>query len=249
MKSSLIIAAAVAFGISADVQAQSQKTPWRNLTLEKLTAVHWQWIMSSQVATSAVFDDSGVDAFSNQPYFTAPGGSGQLLFLGGTFSVNQLETGDVLGQVTRTVSFKQGTSLFFPLLDGEWDNVLQSPHLGGKVLGGPLGVTALKALVAASPDIATGLFCTLNGHNVPYARLQSAPFSYRLPGTDNLLQNSGLDVSGTVAPAVSDGFFTFLPGSALPAGTYELRFGGGFPFDADGHMFVEDITYKITVTP
>ena len=227
--------------------AQSTNPPWRNLSLDQLSGVHWQWIYGTQVSKSAVFDDTGFNAFNNQPYFTAPGGSGQLLFLGGTFSTTFTVTGDILGQVTRTISIKEGTSLFFPLIDAEWDNVLTTPHLGGVVLGHPSGVPVLKQVVAASVDSTTGLFATLNSSSVPFPRLRSGAFAFRLPATDNLYQFFGVNVSGTVAPAVSDGFFSFI--HSLAAGNYVLRFGGQFPIDNAGHQFIEDITYNITVTP
>jgi hypothetical protein len=46
---------------------------------------------------------------------------------------------------------------------------------------------------------------------VGYARLQSPPFPYELPAADNIIQFFGFDVSGTVAPAVADGFYSFAP--------------------------------------
>ncbi|HUS37608.1 MAG TPA: hypothetical protein VM680_19830, partial [Verrucomicrobiae bacterium] len=84
---------------------------------------------------------------------------------------------------------------------------------------------------------------------IPYSRLKSGPFVYTLPATDNLLQASGIDVTGTVAPAVSDGYWSFIPSSSLPAGSYLLEFGGAFPYNDAGNLFIEDITYHITVTP
>ena len=51
--------------------AQSTNPPWRNLSLDQLSGVHWQWIYGTQVSKSAVFDDTGFNAFNNQPYFTA----------------------------------------------------------------------------------------------------------------------------------------------------------------------------------
>ncbi|HUS36093.1 MAG TPA: hypothetical protein VM680_12150, partial [Verrucomicrobiae bacterium] len=207
----LLTVSAIGYFSLPDAQAQSGRTPWRNLSPAQLTGVHWQWILGSQVSTSAVFDDTGVFAFNNQPYFTAPGGPGQLLFLGGTFSVNQVANGDILGEAERTITIKQGTSLFFPLIDGEWDNLLQTPHWGGKILGHATGVPTLKEIVSVSPNNAVGLFSSLNGVSIPYSRLKSGPFVYTLPATDNLLQASGIDVTGTVAPAVSDGYWSFIP--------------------------------------
>jgi len=49
------------------------------------------------------------------------------------------------------------------------------------------------------------------------------------------------DVTGTVAPAVSDGWWVFIP--PLAKGTYDLNFGG----TTFGGSFTLDITYHITV--
>jgi hypothetical protein len=232
-----------------DARAQNGAASWRNLSPEQLSTVHWKWILGTQVSASPVFDETGANAFVNQPYFHTPGGAGQLLFLAGTFSVNQLANGDILGEVTRNITIKQGTALFFPLIDGEWDNVLQSPHLGGMVLGHPVGIPTLTALVAMSPDNAVGLFSTLDGADAGFARLQSDAFAYTLPATDNLLQASGIDVKGTVAPVISDGFWSFVGASSLAPGNHVLRFGGAFPYNDAGNLFSEDITYNIIVTP
>jgi hypothetical protein len=83
---------------------------------------------------------------------------------------------------------------------------------------------------------------------VPLAlpRLQSPPFSYTLPPTNNLAQLFGIPISGTVAPAVSDGYWSTITG--LPPGNYVVAFGGQIPLTATT-TFTEIITYKITVTP
>jgi hypothetical protein len=58
----------------------------------------------------------------------------------------------------------------------------------------------------------------------------------------------GFDVSGTVAPAVAEGFYSFIPGTLAP-GHYQLKFGGVLPINNNQNIFKEDITYNITVTP
>ena len=110
-----------------DAKAAGPQTPWRNLTLDKLASVWWQWTFGLQVANSPQFDHTGANAYSGQPY--ADSG---LLFLAGTFTSSN-NNGDVLGQETGTISVKQGVALFFPLLNNEWDNTCGSKHLGGPV--------------------------------------------------------------------------------------------------------------------
>ena len=90
-----------------DAKAAGPQTPWRNLTLDKLAAVWWQWTFSLQVAKSPQFDHTGANAYNGQPYADTG-----LLFLAGTFTSSN-NNGDVLGQETRTISVKQGVALFF----------------------------------------------------------------------------------------------------------------------------------------
>ena len=227
--------------------AQSTKPPWRNLTLDQLSvftgngfiALRYPRAPFSMIPAST----PSITSPTSLPQAAADSCCSWAARLPLLFTI----TGNVLGQVTRPISIKAGTSLFFPLIDAEWDNVLTTPHLGGVVLGHPSGVPVLKQVVAASVDSTTGLFATLNSSSVPFPRLRSGAFAFRLPATDNLYQFFGVNVSGTVAPAVSDGFFSFIP--SLAAGNYVLRFGGQFPIDTAGHQFIEDITYNITVTP
>jgi len=265
------IALVCAFTLPAHkAQAQTTQTPWQNQTQSQLSAVWWEWILNVPVSISPWFDDTGAKAATSQPYFSAPGGNGNLLFLIGTITVQQLQNGDVLGQVTRSITVKQGTALFFPLINTEWDNICGKPHLGGNCFGAAkfpqvLGVPELQALAAASVDGVTGVYSTVtptdkkfqkttgDAANEAIARLQSPPFAYDVPATDNIYQYFGINgISGTVAPAVSDGYWSFIPGTGagrLAPGYYVLQFGGGFPINDQGNTFTEAITYKITVTP
>jgi hypothetical protein len=244
-------AVAVAFvcGFSPAVQkanAQTTNTPWQHLTLSQLSAVWWQWAFSIPVSSSPLFDPTGAQAFRGQPY-------SDLLFLGGTFTVNQLQNGNVLGQVTRSITVKRGTALFFPLLNSEFDNVCGRPNLGGNCSGAhpsSFGVPQLQALVTAATDAVTSVNSTIKEsqgpiQNLGTPRLQAPPFQFSLPPVDNLYQFFGINVSGTVAPAVADGYFSFVPG--LATGNYVLRFGGS-QVNPNGTTFTEDITYSITVT-
>jgi len=255
---------------SQPLEAGSTHTPWPNLTQPALTAVWWQWILDVPVSISPWFDTTGAQAATAQPYFDAPGGSGSLLFLIGTIIIQQLQNGDVLGQVTRTISVKQGTALFFPLINTEWDNTCNQPHLGGNCFGldpfpQVVGVPELRARAAASIDAVTTVDSTVTPTDATFTtatgavralgivRLQSPPFAYSVPATDNIYQSFGISgITGTVGPAVSDGYWSFIPGSganSLTAGHYVLRFGGSFPINSQGNTFTEDITYHITVTP
>jgi len=259
-----IAAIVLVLGPAQKAHAQSTQTPWQNLTPSQLTAVWWEWVLGIPVSDSPLFDATGANAASSQPYYSAQG-NGDLFFLAGTVTVNELANGDVLGAVMRSISVPQGTAFFFPALNTEADNVGFRPNLGGNVFGiEPFpqvsGVPQLYAYAAGQQDAATGLHATLTPfdkrfkkatgptQNLGYQRLQSPPFSYTLPATDNLLQFFGIDVSGTVAPAVSDGYWSFVPGT-LPAGYYLLQFGGSVPLNNLGNTFTEAITYRISVIP
>jgi len=237
--------------------AQSTHTPWRTMTLAKLTAVWWQWSLGIPVSISPFFDDTGAHAYSGQPY-------SDLLFLAGTFSISETSTGDQVGEVTRSITVKRGTALFFPLLNTEADNVCVKPHLGGNCFEqepfpNVLGVPELRAVAKAQVDPATDLHATLTPTDdaftptgdpvdVGYERLQSPPFGYTVPAVDNLYDFFGIHgVSGKVAPAVSDGYWSFVPGTLAP-GHYKLEFGGSFPINQGANTFTEIITYHITVT-
>jgi hypothetical protein len=239
-------------------RAQSPQSPWRNLSLAQLSAVWWQWAFSSPVSLNPFFDDTGAHAYSGQPY-------SDLLFLAGTFVVNGTGSGDVVGESTRSITVKQGTALFYPLINSEFDNVCGTPHWGGNCFGVQpfptvLGVPELQAIVKEATDSilrvnssitpTDATFKTAIGAMQPLAayRLASPPFSYRLPATDNLYQASGFQVSGTVAPAAADGYYSFVPGTLAP-GYYVLRFGGSTPINAGANTFTLAITYDITVTP
>jgi len=168
--------------------------------------------------------------------------------------------------VTRTITVKEGTALFFPLINSEADNVCGRPNLGGNCFGSDrfpanLGEPRLQALAAGLADPATGLFATLTptdenfnqtgtATNLAYARVPSNPFAFRLPISDNLYQAQGVNVSGKVAPGVADGFYSRIGAGQLTEGNYLLKFGGKIPLSSKpGNFFIQDITYQLTVNP
>jgi hypothetical protein len=257
---SLAVALALLWAVCASTRhanAQSTNTPWRHLTMAQLSAVWWQWTFSLQVANSPQFDPTGVNAYNSQPYIDTG-----LLFLTGTIT-SGLPSGDVAGQATRTISVKQGVSLFFPLLNNEWDNTCGSTHLGGPCGPGKfpnmLGFPQLQGIATALTDTVQTLYSTVTpadasfnetgpATNLGYSRLIAPPFSFKLPATGNIYQYFQVPVSGTIAPAAADGYFTFVPGVISP-GNYILKFGGLGLLPGGTNTFTEDLTYKITVTP
>src|SRR5215207_6537951 len=74
-------------------------------------------------------------------------------------------------------------------------------------------------------------------------RASYAPFTYRVPAADNLLQWFGAVVPGadwpstTITPAASDGYWVML--EPLSPGTHTINFGG----TSEDGSFTIDITY------
>jgi len=115
--------------LSQKAHALSTQTPWQKLKQSELTAVWWRWLLSIPVSKSPVIDPpptapagtiGGANACSGQPY-------PDLLFLAGTFIVSNLQNGNVVGEVTRSISVKNGTALFFPSLTARQTMLGASP--------------------------------------------------------------------------------------------------------------------------
>jgi hypothetical protein len=187
-------------------------------TLPELTAKWWEWVLSLPVSENPLFDETGEFADNQQPYQN-------VFFLAGVANVS--------GTAERTITVPAGTALFVPLLNIEWDNV-------GVAKNARLNVPGLRAFAAQVMDSAEDLHITLDGDSLleGVERIQSPPFAYHLPADDNIY---GGAVTGTIAPAVSDGYWLYL--APLPKGEHTLNFGGtNVAFN-----FSLDITYHITV--
>lgn len=159
-----VVAIALAVALAAVLSPQSQKaqaastqTPWRNLTPSKLTAVWWQWALGVPTPRSPLLDETGANAYSDQPY-------SDLVFLGGTFIVTGLPTGDVIGSEDRDISVRQNAALFFPLINTEYDNIGCTPHLAAPGIGclfaHVAGFAQLQVAATAAMDAASLLFAT-----------------------------------------------------------------------------------------
>jgi hypothetical protein len=112
-----------------------------------------------------------------------------------------------------------------------------------------------QAFAASQVENPTWLHASVDGVNIPItaANRGLAPFSYRAPNTDNLLQFFGEDVPGprwpygntpigvVVAPAASDGYWLEI--NPLGPGVHTVNFGAT---NSNG-TFSLDVTYTITV--
>lgn len=184
---------------------------------ERLTADWWQWVLGISVSKNPAFDPTGDNALADQPYANQG-----LIFLCGSFESDN---------VHRTITVPAGTAFFLPVVNTQNDKTFYDR---------PVSVPRMRADSAADMDGTHDRFAVLNGVPLPVERLVSPVFPYKLPKQDNIAQYFGLDVSGTVAPAVADGYWSSIP--PLSRGQYELSFGGTF---ASGFAFT--INYTIVV--
>jgi hypothetical protein len=192
-------------------------------TEDVLTAKWWEWVYSLPVSDNPLFDETGALADVAQPYKGA-----NVFFLVGVINVT--------GSAERFITVPKGTAFFFPVINSEFDNV-------GVAKANRLTVPQLAAAAKAQIDSVTEAFVYLDDVDVSefIVRVQSPPFSYQLPATDNIAQYFGIDFSGASGPAVADGYWFYLP--ALPPGNHVLEFGGAI----SSIGFSLDITYYITV--
>ena len=232
MTTGLIVAS-----LAVPVQAACPQVLPNGKAYEKLSAEWWKWAESFPVSINPLFDQTGANAYL--------GNQEKVFFLGGVINAS--------GTVTRNITVPAGKPLFFPVVNALWDNVtIRPPYLGGFPRSEPLSVPELYALAAQTVESASGIHASVDGCSIPNLsgyRAQSAPFSYRLPATDNIYQFFGIDVAGVIAPAVSDGYWLFL--APLPVGEHIINFGGTFLNDPGNPSddFTLNITYHITVTP
>jgi hypothetical protein len=178
-----------------------------------------------------LIDDGAVDCSYGQ--------SGQVWFLGGTYVSNpDPQTGDYVGNASRSCTIPAGTALFFPILNAEADTL--GPD------GKPTDVTIdeLWQWVNTQMDLATDLEAQIDGRtiaNLTRYRVTSPAFAITMP-QNNLYQYFGYPVApGTYSPAVADGIFLML--APLPVGQHTISFQGASP------GFKLNVTYDITVTP
>jgi len=191
----------------------------------------WQYAFSLPVDQSPFIDNTGAN-FPN-------GQSGKVWYLAGVITPNGEPTTG--GPVVRNVTLPAGTSLFFPIVNSQFDNLNPS---------GPdftMTEAQLRAGAAALIDdaLANGtLALTVDGRavqNLDTYRVISPTFSYTLPN-NNIYAAFGLDVPArTVDGAVSDGIWAML--RPLSVGQHTVHIFASVPDQG----FTLDVTYNITV--
>jgi len=201
-------------------------------TYAEWSAAHWQWLFSMPVDAHPLNDTAGAGA----------GQSGQVWFLGGTFSSSEPEPGVYLSEATRDCTIPVGKALFFPLWDAE----------ASTIEGYGETEEELRAVAQFLADLIVpeSLYCEVDGRavqNLAEYRAQSPLFTIGPLPENNVIESWGYEApEGATSAAVSDGYFVML--APLSAGEHTLHFGGTLDATAEfGAMFILDITYNITV--
>jgi hypothetical protein len=198
------------------------------------SARHWQWLFSLPASTHPLFGDD------NDP---SQGQSGQVWFLGGTFSSIEIEPGIILGVANRNITIRTGTALFFPIIDTE------SSQLEGN--GDTEQELRDSAEFNADFIVPDSLFCVVDGRavkNPTQYGVESPLFTYGPLPADNVFADPVNFPEGATSIAVSDGYFIML--APLSVGRHTLHFGGVSDYTSiGGPVFIQDITYTITVAP
>lgn len=181
------------------------------------TADWWQWVFRLPVNQNPLFDETGAKAANGQP-------NPRMFYLVG------VPPG--ADSVSRSITVRHGKALFGAVINYENDNIFYDP---------PVGVGQLRRDAAAIIDSVTGVSLTLDGHTRPdlVSRIKSPVFAYCLPAEDNIYQFFGVDISGIIRPAVSDGYWFYIPN--LSRGVHTLH------FQATVSGFPQNVTYTITV--
>lgn len=186
-----------------------------------LSVAHWKWTYSIPADNHPLLQDGNVDLSQYQP-------PGPIWFLGGSFAAVPSSDGGYVATADRTGTVPDDKALFFPILDAE-----ASVAEGNGTKYVQLRDTAISEIAPA-----TGLACEIDGKPIKHLeqyRFQSPLFVWGPLPANNLLGFA----TGTVSPAVSDGYFLLL--YPLSPGKHTIHFTGGVP------GFTLDITYHLTV--
>ncbi len=203
--------------------------PAVNGDLPQLAAQWMQWTLSLPNDANPVVDQTGA--------LCAVGQRGPIWFLAGTFFG---------GTLTRTCTVPEGTTLFFPVINGF---AINTPGCGQ-----PDDLNTVKKLkqfyyaeVTEFVDQAHSVSATVNGLKIKTQRVESQPFAVTNPpgniwGPDACGTGVPL-VPGIYSPGITDGYWAKIENLKASPNPYTIYFHA-----ASGDT-VEDITYSLTVTP
>jgi hypothetical protein len=208
-------------------------------TYAEWSALWWQWVFEWPLTNHPLYDRTGADAHRGQ---IPP-----VMFLCGVLSQNGAP---VDGTVVRNVAIREGTALFFPIVNSSWNNMECAPAPDTT-----WSFTELREFAANQVVNARNLRCSLNGLTLldspDFAgaerfRAQAPEFGAWFTA-DNVFSDwcGAPQPARVVEPVASDGVWMMI--APLPVGGHTLNFSGTIP--TAGPDLVLDVTYHITVMP
>jgi hypothetical protein len=218
-------------GDSAVIPPQAR---YQGLSYGEWSARQTQWLFSLPVDHHPLFDTADVSA----------GQSGNVWFLGGTYASSEIVPGVILGEVHRFCTIPSGTALFFPMVDVETSTV--------EGYGSTEEELRDAAEYLAGFIVPASVFLEIDGQPVTHLeryRVESPLFTFGPLPDNNVEEATGVPApAGTISPAVTDGYVAMV--KPLSVGTHTLHFGGQIDITSiGGPLFIQDITYTITIVP
>lgn len=197
----------------------------------------WRWCFGQPAVGHPLSDWTGADA--------AKGQTGNVWFLGGFWWTNDGAPPE--GVPTRTIEIPTGTALFFPVVNGENNNV-EVPDAT---------MDEIRASMAEWIESITEdqVYAYIDGKKVKDLtsyRATAYEFDMYLP-EGNFLDFWGIPFEeGVIDPVAADGIFLMVP--PLSVGEHTIKFGAFFDYNGDGDVDDEwewrlDIVYIVKVVP
>lgn len=191
----------------------------------------WRWVFEVPAAVNPLVDEAGENCDEGQ--------DGKVWYLAGKLCVETTGAGCTEVTAVRDCTVPPGKAIFFPIANGEWDNLGVDP---------PFSEEELRALVKDSVDTVTVVSCEVDGVSIAgldppdsaYRVSTEKSFSYDLPD-GNIFDLFGFDFDAqTVSGAVAEGYYLML--APLSKGGHTIHYAASFSFG-----FALDITFNITV--
>jgi hypothetical protein len=225
---SLLLTSQVTAGEPADSHVVPVNSNAFGLSYGEWSARLTQWLFSLPVDHHPLFDTADCST----------GQTGNVWFLGGTFTLSTVG-GVVIGEVTRNCTIPPGKALCLPIIGGECSTLE-----GNGTTEAELRDCAQTQADLIEPD---SLFCVIDGKPVSDLarfRVQSPLFTIGPLPDNNILGVT----AGAIGLSVGDGYSVLV--KPLPVGKHTLHFGGMADLrPLGGPIFIQDITYNLTVAP
>jgi hypothetical protein len=219
----LVASAQACSSSSSGVDLLDPATPQYGMTYDQWGVAWWQWIWGQPGTTNPLIDTTGADCAQAQD------SSASVFFLAGSST----------GTAERTCSFSASQAIFFPIVNGTFDNA-------GVPAASASTPTQLQMQAQTYLDDTdtSSLALSVDGHALSdLTRGKEGPtqFSYTVPYGDNLYASFGLSgVSGTIDPSFTVGYWAMLP--PLSAGSHDISFAGQVTGTSPFHV---QVTYHL----